>query len=102
MKRIAAALAVLAVLLTPVPAVAQLSLATARRAITTYEDRYWQGRSVAVSVGRCTRLSPKKVTCLSEIRSPGETTIVRDWATLLKHGIIRVHPGSFTTTIVLE
>jgi hypothetical protein len=77
-----------------------LTMAHARTAITAYERGYWKG-SMTVKVRSCRRHSPRQVSCLAEATRPGETILVRDWATILAHGIIRVHPGDFTTVITL-
>ena len=77
-----------------------LTMAHARTAITAYERGYWKG-SMTVKVRSCRRHSPRQVSCLAEATRPGETILVRDWATILAHGIIRVHPGDVTTVITL-
>jgi hypothetical protein len=79
-----------------------LSIATARRAITVYEGAYWTGQGVRLTVGGCRRHGASRVSCLVEAGTPGQTAVIRDWAILLRQGIIRVHPGDFAITITLE
>jgi hypothetical protein len=79
-----------------------LSRALAERAITAYEHGYWKAQGMTVKVDHCQRHSALQVTCLAEAAKQGETVIVQDWATLLPHEIVRIHPGSETTTITME
>jgi hypothetical protein len=99
-------LAVLLSLVVPASANAKLSrrlsIATAQRAITVYEGEYWTGQRVTLNVGHCQHHGARQVSCLAEAVKPGQTVVVRDWATLLPQGIIRIHPGSIATTITLE
>ena len=99
----AVVLAALVLLVAPASADARpLSLAAAQRAITLYERIYWKGQDATVTVGHCERVNVRQVSCLSEVASSNTTTVVRDWATLLAHQIIRVHPGDYATTVTLE
>jgi hypothetical protein len=82
---------------TAAPADAQsvLPIATAKRAITTYERLYWHGQPVTLTIGECRRRSAQQVTCVARA-SEGEASFTTvDWATRLRGGIIRVHPGEF-------
>ena len=96
----------LALLAAPVAAEGQsvggMSIATARRAIVSYERQYWAGEGVRLKVDRCERADARRVSCLAEAVKPGQVVLVRDWATRLRGGIIRVHPGSFAAVTVLE
>ena len=109
MSRRIAALAFIIAFATPAPALAKhstgrLSMAAAERAITLYEQNYWKGRGVTVSVRDCQRHSALQVTCVAEGAGtqPEETSVARDWATLLPHGIIRVHPGNLELILALR
>ncbi len=98
----------LAALLLPSGAAAQrtlyLSMASARRAITTYERSYWQGESVSMRIVRCRRHGAVRVTCTAEAESAEGTTRISttDSATLLPEDIIRVHPGRVEEVLVLQ
>jgi hypothetical protein len=79
-----------------------MSIARARRATVSYERRYWAGEAVTLQVGHCQRADARQVSCLAEAVKPGQIVLVRDWATRLPGGMIRLHPGSFATITVLE
>jgi hypothetical protein len=81
--------------------VGSMTIATARRAIVSFERRYWAGEAVTLKVGHCQRAGAREVSCLAEALKPGQVVLVRDWATRLPGGLIRVHPGSFATITVL-
>lgn len=72
-----------------------LPVAVARTAISTYEQGYWKGQPVTVTILACQRHSAMQVSCLAEAHSEGLTVRTRDWATRIAHGDIRVHPGHF-------
>jgi len=96
----------LATLLLPAGASAHrrhLSMASARRAITTYERDYWDGHGVWVRIVRCSRNNGVEVTCTAEALSAEGTQIsTTDSATLLPQNIIRVHPGRVEEVLVLQ
>ena len=97
----------LAALVLPAGASAQrpryLSLASARRAITSYEHSYWEGQGVSVRIVNCARHNALKVACTAEAQSGEGTRIsTTDSATLLPQNIIRVHPGSVEEVLVLQ
>jgi hypothetical protein len=81
-----------------------LSMASARRAITTYERSYWEGESVSMRIVRCNRHDAVRVTCNAKAESAeGATRIsTTDSATLLPEDIIRVHPGRVEEVLVLQ
>jgi hypothetical protein len=72
-----------------------LSIATARRAIGTYEGLYWKGQPVTVTIGSCQRHSAVQVSCITQATAGATTIRTRDWATRIAHDDIRVHPGTF-------
>lgn len=81
----------------------ELSITVAHRAITTYETRYWKGQGAAITVERCRRRSRAQVTCIARAEDEhGSVIETTDWATVIAHGIIRVHPGKFEIVQVLE
>ena len=97
----------LATLLLPAGASAHrrhhLSMASARRAITTYERDYWEGHGVWVRIVRCNRNNGVEVTCRAEaVSAEGMQISTTDSATLLPQGIIRVHPGRVEEVLVLQ
>jgi hypothetical protein len=97
----------LATLLLPAAASAHrsryLSLATARRAITTYERGYWEGQSVSMRIVDCARHNAVQVACTAEAQSgEGMRISTTDSATLLPQDIIRVHPGRVEEVLVLQ
>ena len=80
-----------------------LSLASARRAITTYERTYWEGQSVSMRIVDCARRTAVQVACTTEAQSAEGTRIsTTDAATLLPQDIIRVHPGRVEEVLVLQ
>jgi len=80
-----------------------LSLATARRAVTTYERGYWEGQAVGLRITECDRQSAVQVTCAAEALSGEDTRIsATDSVTLLPQDIIRVHPGLVEEVLVLQ
>jgi hypothetical protein len=80
-----------------------LSLASARRAITTYERNYWEGQSVSMRIVNCARHTAVEVACTAEAQSGEGTRIsTTDSATLLPQDIIRVHPGRVEEVLVLQ
>lgn len=79
----------------------RISVKNARRAITTYETRYWHKRDAHIVISSCQRRSPIQVTCTSTVKVGNSRTATVDWTTLLPHGVIRVHPGQFEVEIVL-
>jgi hypothetical protein len=97
----------LATLVVPAPSSAHrplyLSLASARRAIGTYERAYWEGQSVSMRVVNCARHGALQVDCTAEAQS-GEGMLISttDSATLLPQDIIRVHPGRVEEVLVLQ
>jgi len=97
----------LATLAPPAGAAAQgsrhLSLATARRAITTYERGFWEGQDVSMRIVNCVRHSAVQVACTAEAQ-PGEGARISttDSATLLPQDVIRVHPGRVEEVLVLQ
>jgi hypothetical protein len=80
-----------------------LSMASARRAITTYERSYWAGESVSMRILRCDRHSAVHVNCTAEAESADASTRISttDSATLLPQDVIRVHPGRIEEVMVL-
>jgi hypothetical protein len=98
----------LAALLLPSGAAAHrtlyLSMASARRAITTYERSYWEGESVSMRIVTCKRQDAVRVTCTAEAESAEGTTRISttDSATLLPEDVIRVHPGRVEEVLVLQ
>ena len=97
----------LAPLLVPAGAAAQrsryLPLATARRAITTYERSFWQGQDVSMRIVNCSRHNAVQVACTTEARSgEGARISTTDSATLLPQDVIRVHPGRVEEVLVLQ
>jgi hypothetical protein len=96
-----------ATLLPPAGAVAQkaryLSLATARRAITTYEYGFWEGQGVSMRIVNCARHNAVQVACTAEAQSgEGARISTTDSATLLPQDVIRVHPGRVEEVLVLQ
>ncbi len=80
-----------------------LSLASAKRAITTYERSYWDGQGVSMTIVNCTRRSAVQVACTAEAQSgEGMRISVTDTATLLAQDVIRVHPGLVEEVLVLQ
>jgi hypothetical protein len=80
-----------------------LSLATARRAITTYERGFWEGQGVSMRIVDCARHSAVQVVCTAEARSgEGARISTTDSATLLPQNVIRVHPGRVEEVLVLQ
>jgi hypothetical protein len=80
-----------------------LSLASARRAITTYERNYWEGQSMLMRIVGCDRHNTVRVSCTVEANSGEGTRIsTTDSATLLPQDIIRVHPGRVEEVLVLQ
>ncbi len=80
-----------------------LSLATARRAITTYERSFWEDQDVSMRIVNCARHSAVQVACTAEARSgEGARISTTDSATLLPQDVIRVHPGRVEEVLVLQ
>ncbi len=80
-----------------------LSLATARRAIRTYERSFWEGQGVSMRIVNCARHNAVQVACTAEARSSeGARISTTDSATLLPQDIIRVHPGRVEEVLVLQ
>ena len=80
-----------------------LSLATARRAVATYERGYWEGQSVSMRIVNCARRNAVQVVCTAEAQSgEGMQISTTDSATLLPQDIIRVHPGRVEEVLVLQ
>ncbi len=80
-----------------------LSLATARRAITTYERSFWAGQGVTMRIVNCARHTAVQVDCTAEARSgEGARISTTDAATLLPQNVIRVHPGLVEEVLVLQ
>lgn len=103
--KIIAAIALIAFCIATEPsgaATRNLSIATAHRGITTYEQIYWRDQGAKISVSRCKRRSSRQVTCIAIARMKGKTVEVEDWATLIQHGAIRIHPGKFAIEEVME
>jgi hypothetical protein len=97
----------LAALVLPAGASAQrphyLSLASARRAITTYERGYWEGQGVSMRIVNCARHNAIQVACMTEAQSgEGARISTTDSATLLPQDVIRVHPGRVEEVLVLQ
>jgi hypothetical protein len=99
--RIVAVFAVLGLLPPASASAAYLSQPLARRAITTYEQKYWKGHDAAVSIDGCQRRSPVEVGCLAKATFENTIANTRDWVTLLHGGILRVHPGQLELVLVL-
>ncbi len=80
-----------------------LSLATARRAVTTYERGYWEGQGVSLRIIKCDRQNAVQVSCTAEALAGEDTRIsATDSVTLLPQDIIRVHPGLVEEVLVLQ
>ncbi len=80
-----------------------LSLATARRAVTTYERGYWEGQGVSLRIVRCDRRNAVQVSCTAEALAGEDTRIsATDSVALLPQDIIRVHPGLVEEVLVLH
>jgi hypothetical protein len=80
-----------------------LSLATARRAVRTYERGYWEGQGVSLRIVSCDRQNAVQVTCTAEALAGEDTRIsATDSVTLLPQDIIRVHPGLVEEVLVLK
>ena len=69
-----------------------LSIATAHRAVLTYERLYWHG-TATVRIDGCRRESRRVASCVAEATRPGVTIRVRDHVTA-EPGYLRVHPGT--------
>jgi hypothetical protein len=106
MSRLAVVLATLVSPLAPATVLAHrplyLSMAVAKRSVTTYERLYWKGHEITLQVSHCQRHSAVQVSCLSQATSKGTTITARDWARLLPQNVIRVHPGSIEAVLTLE
>ena len=106
MSRLAAVLATLVSLLAPATVSAHrplyLSVAVAKRSVTTYERLYWKGHQITLQVSHCQRHSAVQVSCLSQATLRGTTITARDWAMLLPQNVIRVHPGRVEAVLTLE
>lgn len=79
-----------------------LSMAVAKRSVTTYERLYWKGQQITLHVSHCQRHSAVQVSCLSRATLKGATITARDWAMLLPQNLIRVHPGNVEAVLTLE
>jgi hypothetical protein len=80
-----------------------LSLATARRAIATYERGFWEGQGVSMQIVNCARHNAVQVACTAEAQAgEGARISTTDSATLLPQDVIRVHPGRVEEVLVLQ
>jgi len=73
-----------------------LSIATAHRAVLTYERLYWHG-TASVRIDGCRRESRRVVSCVAEVTKPGEAIRVRDHV-IAEPGYLKVDPGTTDET----
>ena len=80
-----------------------LSMASAKRAVATYERGYWGGEDISMRILGCDRRSAVQVICTAEGESADGSTRVSttDSVTLLPQDVIRVHPGRVEEVLVL-
>lgn len=78
-------------------------MASAKRAVTTYERSYWEGEDISMRILGCDRRSAVQVTCTAQGESAdgGTRVSATDTVTLLPQDIIRVHPGRVEEVLVL-
>lgn len=79
--------------------IASLPISVAQRDIAIYEQAYWKSTGEHPAISDCRRHSARQVTCEAQIIVDGEWVTTTDWATLLSHGVVRVHPGEFQIVV---